>query len=49
MRILFAAGLTGLAIVSLAACNKSGSAAGSTPSSASTAAGAGWNSTSTLA
>jgi Protein of unknown function (DUF3617) len=29
MRILFAAGLAGLAIVSLAACNKSGSAAGS--------------------
>jgi hypothetical protein len=29
MRILFAAGLTGLAIVSLAACNKPGAAAGS--------------------
>ncbi len=41
MRILFAAGLTGLAIVSLAACNKSGSAAGSSAAAGAAPAAAG--------
>jgi hypothetical protein len=40
MRILFAAGLTGLAIVSLAACNKPGAAPGPGAAGSSAAAGA---------
>ena len=38
MRILFAAGLTGLALVSLAACNKSGPASGGSSSAAAASA-----------
>ncbi len=41
MRILFAAGLAGLAIVSLAACNKSGSTAGSSAAAGAAPAAAG--------